>query len=183
MRSPVFLNHSGEGGKVFAVYPQLCQGLRTFGAEPVLDVIIGSIVDHHKIVPILQHDLCSLCYDLLRRIIYEVVHIPLKIDMGKARIFMRHYDRLLAGSDQRVEDGVQGQDRLFVFLNAVDLRLCAGVHGGKADRCHRGHYGLHGQLQLRVRFGKLQKVGIFFVQPLANGIGIVHKYPVCLLTA
>ena len=53
--------------------------------------------------------------------------------------------------------------------------LCAGVHGAEADGSNRGHDRFKFQRKLGAGGHFLEQMGIFFIDPLCDCIGVVHK--------
>ena len=65
----------------------------------------------------------------------------------------------------------------------MDGGLGTGIHGAEADGCHRRHYAGQRQWMGCVRGDFPQEVSVFFVDPLGDGIRIVHEDPVCPFAA
>ena len=178
--APVAIDQHAQLGKRMAVGTQLAERLHAFGAEFVHEGIVIGVVHGDEIVLIRHDELRGFGIDLIHTVEDVIIHLALQIDPGHAAISIRHDGAALAIADERIKDGIDSDDRLFVLADAVHLRLSAGIHGAEADRRDRGHHAGQGQCDLRMDGHFLHQVRILFFNPLGDGVRVEHENAVSL---
>ena len=178
---PMGLDQLRKHAKGMGVVAQFFQRFRALGSILMHNGIIICVVHGDKIVPIFYNQLAGLGIDLLHRIINVIVHLPFQKNMGHAVTDGGDQGDLFSAANQGIEQGIDPNHRLDIGLNAMNLRLGAGVHGSKAHRRDGGHHRTERDFRIRMLLYFLKQMGIFLINPLGNGVRIVHKDSCSLL--
>ena len=175
LAGPAFLGGFAQHFKASGIVFQLRQCFRCFRTPTMHQGIVVAIINHHKIVLVLPNDPQGILIAFIRRVANDVVHLPFQENLGNTVSLSGDDDRLQSGSQSCVKNGLHSQNRLYISLNTMILRIQAGIHGSKTNRRNRRHDRPDGQGHAAVTDHFPEQLGIFLVQPQCNGIRIVQQ--------
>ena len=175
---PLLFERGDEAVERGDVVAQLRHGLVALRAEFVHERVVIAVIDDIEVVFVLVDQRHRLFVDLLNGVANKVVHVALEEDVAQAAMRIADDDRPFARADQRVEQRVDADDRLFVLPDAVNRRKRAGIQRAEADRRDRRHDRLQRHGERGVLHHVVKQRGVLLIQPHGDRVGIVHEHAI-----